>query len=230
MEIWKSRSNGRDPVQLTKLNGCAGTPRWSPDGKWIAFDYRPDRRSHIFVMDADGRGQHNVSGDRFEQQVPSWSQNGRWIYYTANNTGEWQVWRRNLASGVEEQITRHGGYAAFESLDGKRLYYSKFETAGLWTMPTRGGPEEKITDALHHGFWGHFAVSEPGLYFLDADAKEGPTIFFYDFRTRGTAPVVKLNKVPLPWSASLACSRDGRRIYFAQHRLTSSITLAENFQ
>jgi Tol biopolymer transport system component len=140
------------------------------------------------------------------------------------------VWRRDIGSGEETQMTQHGGYAAFESHDGKRLFYSKFNAAGIWTMPTSGGPEEKITDGLHHGYWGHFAVVESGLYFLDADANQGPTILFYDFRSRRATPVLTLNKVPLPWSASLAASLDGRTIYFVQHKLTSSIALAENFQ
>jgi Tol biopolymer transport system component len=150
MEIWKSRSDGRDPLQLTRFNGHAGTPRWSPDGKSIAFDYRPGLRSHIYVMDSEGRNPHLVTSEQFEQQVPSWSRDGKSIYFTANNTGDWQVWRRNLASGEERQMTHQGGYAAFESHDGKRLFYSKFDGGGIWTVPTvevqkNGSPKPCIT-------------------------------------------------------------------------------------
>jgi Tol biopolymer transport system component/DNA-binding winged helix-turn-helix (wHTH) protein len=230
MEIWKSRSDGSDPLQLTSFHGHAGTPRWSPDGKSIAFDYRPGLRSHIYVMDSEGRNPHMVSSDQFEQQVPSWSRDGKSIYFTANNTGDWQVWRRDLTSGEERQITHQGGYAAFESKDGKRLYYSKLEGGGIWTVPVNGGAEEQITDALHHGYWGHFSVADSGIYFLDADAKPRPTILFYDFHSRHTSPVLALKENPLPWTASLAASRDGHALYFVQYKLTSSIILAENFQ
>src|SRR5262249_40719279 len=37
LEIWVSNRDGSSAVQLTSLRGC-GTPRWSPDGLWIAFD------------------------------------------------------------------------------------------------------------------------------------------------------------------------------------------------
>jgi Tol biopolymer transport system component/DNA-binding winged helix-turn-helix (wHTH) protein len=230
MEIWKSRSDGSDPLQLTRFNGHAGTPRWSPDGKSIAFDYRPGSRSHIYVMDSEGRNPHLVTSEQFEQQVPSWSRDGKSIYFTANNTGDWEVWRRDLASGEERQITHRGGYAAFESHDGTRVFYSKFDGGGIWAVPAGGGAEEQITETLHHGYWGHFAVVETGLYFLDADAKPRPAIRFYDFHSRRVTPVLTLDKVPIPWTASLAASRDGRRIYFVQYKLTSSIALAENFQ
>ncbi len=230
MEIWKSRSDGSDPLQLTSFHGHAGTPRWSPDGKWIAFDYRPGLRSHIYVMDSDGRNPHPVTSGRFEEQVPSWSRDGKAIYFTASNTGDWQVWRRELSSGEERQITHRGGYAAFESYDGKALYYSKYEGGGIWRVPTERGAEEQITDALHHGYWGHFAVVDSGIYFLDANAKPGPTILFYDFRSRHATPVLTLKENPLPWTASLAASRDGLTLYFVQYKPTSSIALAENFQ
>ena len=229
-DIWKSGSDGRFPVQLTNLHGAAGTPHWSPDGRWIAFDYRPADRSHIYVMDAGGRHLRMLSSAHFEQQVPSWSRDGSALYYTANNTGTWEVWRLDLSTGEERQVTRGGGYIGLESVDGKTLFYSKFDRSGIWAIPLQGGAEEQITAALHHGYWGHFAVVATGIYFLDADAKPAPTIFYFDVHSRRTTPVFQLQGNPLPWTANLAASRDGRRLYFTQSRLTSSIVIVENFQ
>src|SRR4051794_33456596 len=42
-EIWVVNSDGSSPVQLTSFNGPAtGCPRWSADGKSLAFDSRAD--------------------------------------------------------------------------------------------------------------------------------------------------------------------------------------------
>jgi hypothetical protein len=93
-----------------------------------------------------------------------------------------------------------------------------------------GGAEERITDALHRGYWGHFAVTETGIYLLDADAVPRPTIMYYSFRTRQLTPVLQLQEHPLPWMANLSASRDGRTLLFTQWIPQSSIIMAENFQ
>ena len=164
-ELWKSDANGNDLLKLTTtLRGYAGTPRWSPDGKWIAFDYRINSHSQIFMIDAEGRNQHAVTAGDWENEVPSWSRDGASVYFASNRTGSWQVWRRRVASGEETQVTRNGGHASFESYDAKMLYYAKFDGAGIWSIPMAGGSEQRVIGALHRGYWGHFAVTEEGIY------------------------------------------------------------------
>ncbi len=87
-----------------------------------------------------------------------------------------------------------------------------------------------MTDAPHVGYWGHFAVTDTGIYLLDSDAAPKPTIMFYNFQTKLLRPVLQLGENPAPWRANLAASRDGRTVLFAQESGHSSITMAENFQ
>jgi Tol biopolymer transport system component len=217
---------------LTSFDGHAGTPRWSPDGKWIAFDYRPSGQSQIFTVDEEGRNLHLVTAGNYENLVPSWSSDGKSIYFASNRTGALQIWRRELASGRETQVTHHGGFAGFESYDGKTLYFSKFDGAGIWSIPTAGGEEKRLTQAPHLGYWGHFAVTEEGLYLVDSDAEGGPAIMYYSFRTRQLTQILTLNggQHAVPWTANLGASRDGRTIFFAQGTSKTSIVLAENLQ
>jgi Tol biopolymer transport system component len=228
-EIWKSSADGNDPIQLTFFNGQAGTPRWSPDNHWITFDSRSEY-SQVYQMDAEGRNVHRITSGQYNNFIPSWSRDGASIYFTSDRTGNAQVWKRDLASGQEEQLTRQGGFAAFESYNGKTLYYSRFEGGGIWRVPIGGGPEERITEGLHLGYWGDFAVTETGLYLLDVDVNPGPTILYYDFQTRQLTPVLRLKQNPIPWSANLAASRDGRTLLFTEGDSNSSITMVENFQ
>jgi len=230
-EIWTSDSNGNNPFKLTlTTRGLAGTPRWSPDGKWIAFDWRPEQHCQIYAVDVEGRNLHSVTSGDFENDVPSWSRDGASIYFSSNRTGDWQVWRRELSSGKDTQITRNGGLAAFESYDVKTLYYSKFDRPGVWATPVDGGNEKLISGALHLGYWGGFAVTAGGIYLLDADAIPRPTIMYYDFQTQRVSPVIKLEQSPATWHSSLAASRDGKTVMFTQSLGQSHITMVENFQ
>jgi Tol biopolymer transport system component/DNA-binding winged helix-turn-helix (wHTH) protein len=230
-EIWRSATDGSDPLQLTVFEkGFSGTPRWSPDGKWVAFDHHTVIHGQIYVVDSEGRNLHVITSGDYENVVPSWSRDETAVYFASNRTGTSQVWRRELATGREAQITHHGGFAAFESYDAKTLYFSRFEGGGIWSMPVGGGEEKQVTAALHRGYWGHFAVTDAGIYLLDSDAVPKPTIMFYNFQTKRLTPVMQLEDIPLPWAANLAASRDGRTLLFAQATSHSSLTMAENFQ
>jgi hypothetical protein len=164
--------------------------------------------------------------------VPSWASDGKAIYFASNRTGAFQTWRHELASERETQVTHHGGFAGFESYDGTTLYFSKFNAAGIWSVPVAGGEERRITEVPHVGYWGSFAVTRDGLYMIDSEAERGPAILHYAFRTQRLSRILALNEgqsVP-PWAATLGASLDGRTIFFAQGTTKSSIVLAENLQ
>jgi hypothetical protein len=96
-------------------------------------------------------------------------------------------------------------------------------------MPAGGGEEQRVTDALHKFYWGHFAVTDAGIYLLDSDTAPKPTIMFYSFQTR-LAYTGAPARVPCPMGGDIATSRDGRTVFFAEGNRHSSITMAENFQ
>jgi TolB protein len=49
-------------------------PQWSPDGRKIAFSRLDrERRSWIFVMNADGSDQTNISRNHADDGAPAWS-------------------------------------------------------------------------------------------------------------------------------------------------------------
>jgi Tol biopolymer transport system component/DNA-binding winged helix-turn-helix (wHTH) protein len=233
-EIWKSNADGSDPRKLTSLTGSAGSPRWSADGKWVVFDHLPENQNHrqILVVDEEGRNLHSVVTGDYNNGVPSWSKDGNAIYFTSDRTGSFQIWRHDLATGREIQLTHDGGQASQESFDGKTLYFSKLSGGGIWAMPVNGGEAEHVTDALHFGYWGEFAVTENGLYLVDSDAEPGPVLMYYAFRTRQLKRILTLNGPPkaVPWTANLGVSRDGRTVLVVLATFRNSLVMAENLQ
>ena len=69
---------GTDAVQIATFRGPpTGTPRWSPDGRHLAFDSRLRGHSDIFVAGSDGSGLRRLTEDTSEDVIPSWSRDGR---------------------------------------------------------------------------------------------------------------------------------------------------------
>jgi len=229
-EVWMCRSEGSGFTQLTHLKSFTGTPRWSPDGQQIAFDSRSAGNSDIYLSDPQGGPLRRLTSETSNEVVPSWSRDGRWIYFASDRTGGWEVWKKPSTDGSAVQVTRHGGFAAFESPDGRFLYYAKGLTVpGLWRIPTDGGEEIEVLNALEAGYWGFWAVAEKGVYYLDTAAK--PRIAFFDIATHRSTPMFDLENGPVRQSPGLAVSSDKRTILYTQlDARYSDIILVENFQ
>jgi Tol biopolymer transport system component len=229
-EIWMCSSDGTNLVQLTHFNNVTGTPRWSPDGRQIAFDSRAPGNADIFVMDSQSGPPRQLTKETSADVIPSWSRDGRWIYFASARSGPWEVWKMPSAGGPAAQVTRHGGYGAFESPDGKFLYYTKYPAiSGIWRMPTSGGEETLVVAGVEPEFWGYWAVVEKGIYYLDTSAM--PVIAFFDFTNRQVTRVVELQTRPAREATGLAASPDGRAILYTQlDALTRDIVLVDNFQ
>jgi Tol biopolymer transport system component/DNA-binding winged helix-turn-helix (wHTH) protein len=228
--IWSSDADGHNAVQLTAFSGeLAGTPRWSPDGKWIVFDRRPVDHAQIYVIDAEGRNMHATTEGEYENNVPTWSRDGKSIYFSSNRTGRMELWKQDLGSGVAAQITQHGGFSAFESYDRRHLYYVKFFSLGIWRMPIDGGEEEQIIDLPEPWYWGYWDTADTGLYFYDVASSPRPAIKYYDFRTHRMTTLLELHEQALEWSPGISVSRDGCTLLYAVRSSNATIMIAETF-
>jgi Tol biopolymer transport system component len=80
--LWVSRDDGSDARQLSPSGMETALPRWSRDGKWIAFMGRqPGRPFRIFVVLAAGGVLKEVSKSDDNQGAPTWSPDGRFLAY-----------------------------------------------------------------------------------------------------------------------------------------------------
>ena len=160
---------------------------------------------------------------------PSWSHDGRWIYFDSNRTGQPQVFKVPSTGGEPVQVTYDGASAPLESPDSRFLYYTKaLGETSLWKMPTEGGPATKILDGLSS--YMSLAITGDGVYFVPM---QRPTSMrFFNFADRETRPVIDSEKLMDSnglWIGGLAVSPDGRSILFQQIDEASELVLVENF-
>lgn len=74
------------------ISGGGGGPRWSPDGKQIAFMKGAIRGVEVYLMNADGSGQRNLSNSlEREEFALAWSPDGRKILFASDR----ELWTMN---------------------------------------------------------------------------------------------------------------------------------------
>lgn len=236
--IWVCDADGGNPRLL--FDGGAyvtGSPRWSPDGKRIAFDSRahdPKRAGSpsIWIISAEGGQPQRLTEPATSGVAPSWSRDGRWIYFASPCSGNMEIWKMPSQGGPAVQVTRKGGFEGFESADGRLLYYLKSRgIPGVWRVPVEGGEESAVTTRDQAGMWRCWRVTASRLYFATAAPPVGPRLEFMDLATGETHEIERLPRSPDVTIPSLAVSPDGRRLLYAQYDQSgSNIMMVERFR
>ena len=231
-EIWTCNVDGANRIQLTDLGAqVVGSPRWSPDGTHIAFDSDNNGKMEIFIVPARGGLTRRVTPESLKAVLPSWSRDGQLIYFASIQTGDWQVWKVPSGGGPAVQVTRHGGWEAFESVDGQWLYYTKdHRFRGVWRVPVGGGEESQM---LKQGRAQAWAIVASGIYLSEDEASGPAAIYFYSFATHGLNRLFTMPKGLRirRFNGNLAVSPEGRSVLIvASERVESDLMLVENFR
>jgi len=175
-----------------------------------------------------GRPQR-LTYEQADDVAPSWSHDGKWIYFGSNRTGVHQVWKIPPEGGTPVQVTKSGGIAANESPDGKSLYYTKVRgVTGLWKAPLKGGPESKVLDSL---FYLNFAVRPEGIYFIPGSGSPAVCSLQLLSFANGTVRTIVPKEALGEGVDTLTVSPDGRSILYARWGSQDrELVLVENFR
>jgi hypothetical protein len=136
-----------------------------------------------------------------------------------------------MQGGAAAQVVNtKGGFQAFESLDGKWVYYAKENAPGIWKVAVDGG---ETTRVLEQGVVGGWSLTDQGICFLSNDPG-GPMFHFFGFAEQKASLLRKFPKetgVVCDGDNELSATADGRRIIYTQSdQLASDLMLVENFR
>jgi Tol biopolymer transport system component len=231
-EIWLAEASGSNPTRLTRGPGrYQGSPRWSPDGRSVAFDSQgQDGHWDIWAIHVDGSGLRQVTRSPTDENMPSFSRDGRWIYFGSNRTGRSEVWRVAAEGGTEEQVTREGGALPFESLDGRTLYYMRpGQNSALLARPTAGGAERVIFRCVDTT---SYSVAPHGLFHVDCNPPGSRNasqhlLRYWDAATGQDRPVATFDA---DWTAGLSASPDGQSVIYGRGINGWDLIMIENFR
>jgi Tol biopolymer transport system component len=236
-EIWLGDHDGSNLVRLTSMGGpIVLAPKWSPDSRRIAFfaTTGPSGNYLAYTISAEGGPPSRLSGDDHHlEALPTWSHDGRWIYFASGRSGSLQVWKMPAAGGEAVPITKGGGAEAAESPDGTLIYYTRVPEMGrgLWSVPREGGEEVRLLNSVSFGYW---AVARNGIYFIDFDVpKDAPRpVKFLDFGTHQVAEIGTVESSVASTNApGFAISADGRwLIYSSRESTEADLMLVDPFR
>ena len=231
-EIWVANADGSGVTAITKGDLSAGSPRWSPDDRFLAFDRLDGGVPHVYVIDVQGGTPRRLTTSASDEMIPSWSRDGKWVYFGSSASGRSEVWRVPSVGGEPLQVTSGGGSAPLESWDGKTVYFrrsSSPQRARLFAVPVEGGPERMVVDAVHG--WA-YSPAQRGLYYVAPSRSQGPP---YTFEVRMLEFATQTTQVKASFSAeylhsSLSVSPDGSMLVSGVAASDTDLMLIENFR
>jgi Tol biopolymer transport system component len=231
-----SNADGTNVVQLTNLKKHSGAPYWSPDGNKIVFDSRtvPPAQHHadIYVVDVTERVPRKVNTGTEEAAMPSWSHDGKWIYFLGGGNdaiGE-KIYRvPTEGSGKAEMLTTTPGHWPRESFDGQTLYFAKNSgntTTLQMTSLNPSGTESQVEGMPQLCFIDTWDVVPGGVYFFPAE--DLFSLRYFDFSSRKIRRLFRVSGGPF---GGASVSPDGRYILVGQtNDVRQDLMLIENYR
>ena len=220
-ELWLARTDGVGLRRLTHFNGPeTGYPRWSPDGKRIAFNSYPDGQPAIFVVAAEGgRAKRRADGE-----MPFWSQDGNWVYYLRNHGGSRGLWRVPAHGGDAVRVADAPAAMAALAADGQSLILERGDN--VWRRALNAsGPGEMLVRGVAHGNW---AAAPGGLCYLRYSPAASFGVECLNLHTGQEKRVASLGTWPRVYGPpAFAVSADGKWVFYGRtDQLESNIMLA----
>ena len=207
------------PVALTSGNLLRNAlPAFSPDGKKIAYIvWRTGDDGRVWVIEADGKNASQLTTGANFAAFPSWSADGKQVFFSSGPAGRDQLWSISLDGGREKLLSDLGQGMEFmrASPDGKQIAFNstKGGVINVWTAAIDGGPPKQLTfdkELAGFPFW------SPDGQFIAFEMKRGEDTNLMLIPSGGGTPTQLTFDKGQNWTGTF--SPDGDKILFAgQH-------------
>jgi serine/threonine protein kinase len=123
-DIYRKDGNGSADEELLIASGRPDA--WSPDGQYLLYTVNdPKTRADLWILPGSGdRKPRPYLQTRFDERQGRFSPDGRWIAYTSDESGQYQVYVQSFpAGGGKFPVSTSGGVQPRWRHDGREIFY-----------------------------------------------------------------------------------------------------------
>lgn len=226
-DIWVADKEGRNARRLTSRQAPETRPRFSPDGKTIAFSATYDGNTDVYTIPVEGGQPVRLTYHPGADVVSDWSPDGKNILFTSRREMKSgrsaQAWQISVDGGLPEKIMEAVVQEAVWDEKGETLAYQPYNTAHrgssgwrnhrggtvppIWIMKPNGDSYEEVPHVRAsdtNPMW-----ADGDVYFI-SDRSGTKNIWHYDARKKSVEQISKETN----WDIESASS-DGNSIIYA---------------
>jgi Tol biopolymer transport system component/DNA-binding winged helix-turn-helix (wHTH) protein len=218
-------SPGGSPHQITSGSGKYSEVACAQDGRIVYCSDAGNGSEDIWIMDADGKNQKQLTSDSGMNAFPTVAQDMRHVVFTSGRVpGFYNTWTVDIdGSNLKQLTTGPGDYFPALSPDGKWLYYTvATANSRIWRCPAEGGAGALLIDL----FTFMAQVSPDGeLLACGYNDTQNP-VKLGIFSAEGGPPI---QKIPIPKGTmahaepgQFRWSRDGKSLFYVQRESGAS--------
>ncbi len=144
-DVWTADETGQNIQRLTVHKSRDVYPRFSPDGKWIAFSSDRNGNLDVYLMPSAGGTVKQLTAHSADDAVLNWTADGRGILFSANRGEDFaaKLYTVSVDGGMPVSTGVDMGVQGSYSPDGRRIAYNQ-KAQAYWRKYYRGSMQSDV--------------------------------------------------------------------------------------
>jgi len=141
-DLWLVEQSGGRAMRLTVHHGDEIYPKFSPDGKWIAFTGNYLGGTNIFIIPVDGGQPKQLTYHPSSDRVQGWTPDSKYVIFTSSRTTySWayaELFKVSIDGHYPEMLPVDRGDQPSLSPDGKKMAFNRHPGRFWWWKRYKG--------------------------------------------------------------------------------------------